>query len=147
MHAQVPSNGTVPGRSAPLAYLVVSFSSSRRACRQRRTRNLSRGCHACKANPVEKLQMVLQDFQHREDSDRIDCPIRVDHTDFFKCEHSCRWMKDKSGGKSSATLYLQAGMCKTKRSLATVCSTACNEKTTKRLGNSLSGGTAKEAKS
>jgi hypothetical protein len=56
-------------------------------------------------------------------------------------------MKDKSGGKSSATLYLQAGMCKTKGSLATVCSTACNEKTTKRLGNSLSGGTAKKAKS
>jgi hypothetical protein len=62
-------------------------------------------------------------------------------------EHSCHWMKDKSGGKSLATLYMQAGMCKTKGSLATVCSTACNEKTTKRLGNSLSGGTAKKAKS
>jgi hypothetical protein len=65
MHAQVLSNGTVQGWPAPLAYLVVSFSSSRRACTQGRTRNLSRGCHACKANPVEKLQMAPLDFQHR----------------------------------------------------------------------------------
>jgi hypothetical protein len=56
-------------------------------------------------------------------------------------------MKDESGCLSSVVLYLQAGMCKTKGSLETVCSTTCNEKTTKRLGDSLSGGTSKKAKS
>ena len=44
-------------------------------------------------------------------------------------EHSCRFLKGKSDMKSSAVLLTQIGMCEAKGSLATVCSTACNEKT------------------
>jgi len=44
-------------------------------------------------------------------------------------EHSCRFLKAKSGMKKAAALFLEVGMCEIKGSLATVCSTACNEKT------------------
>jgi len=44
-------------------------------------------------------------------------------------EHSCRFLKKDSDMKSVAKLLHQAGMCETKGSLVTVCSTACNEKT------------------
>jgi hypothetical protein len=94
---------------------------------------------------VKEVAAASKPVYHDRD---IQCKIQCDlgaGSVVVQGECSCRFLKEKSGSITSAVLYLQAGMSETKGSLATVCSTACNEKTQKRPG-ATGGGIAKKAK-